>query len=118
MGAFAIGVLPVAKTTEWRAFCESVIDGDNAASHRAYLRDHGVAKEHILLQPTPMGDLALIMWEGVDQQHMEKALGGLMAAPATEYEEFLVNTVVRDYHGIPADAPPPPPLERIATIEP
>jgi hypothetical protein len=65
-----------------------------------------------------MGDLALIIWEGVDQSQLEKTIGGMMHHPEGEYEEFLVNTVVREYHGMPADAPPPPPMEHIMTIEP
>ena len=116
--SFAVGLLPVAKLEEWREFCASVADGDRAETHRDYLRSHGVTREHILHQATPMGDVAILIWEGMDQRGMEEVLGGIMTNPSTDYEKFLVTTVLGELHGVPQGAPPPPPLEVIATIEP
>lgn len=118
MDKFTVAVMPVAKPAEWREFAKSAEGGDRAEDHRNYLRRHGVAREHIFLQETPMGHLMTLVWEGVDQGQAAQIMADLIQNPADEYEKFLVDTVIRDYHGLPADAPPPPPVERIARIEP
>lgn len=118
MEGFTVGVMPVAKTQEWREFAKSALDGDKSEGHRAFLKRRGVVREHIFLQQTPMGDIMVLVWEGVDEAGAARIMADLVQNPADEYEEFLVNHVIGELHGVPADAPPPPPVEHVATIEP
>jgi hypothetical protein len=117
MATYAAGVMPVVKTDDWRAFVQSAATGDKAEDHRTFLRRQGVTRENIFLQPTPMGDLMILVWEGVDAKQMSDSMAELMQNPQSDYERWLVDHVVVKMHGVDPSQGTPPPVEHLATID-
>lgn len=117
METFAVAIFPIAKPKEWREFVDSIANGERADAHRSFLRRLGVKREHIHHQPTPMGDVMVLVWEGIDQQDLDKAMGDALSNPQSEHEQYLAEHVVPEIHGVDLSAGPPPPMERVATNE-
>ncbi len=115
MDTFAVAVMPVTDVGAWKEFCAEAVSGDRAADHRDFLRRGGVTREHIVHQPTPMGDLAVIVWEGVDQTAAAAMMAGLTQDPQTDHETYLRDHVLIKLHGLDLAAPPPAPAELIGT---
>lgn len=118
MDTFAVAVMPVTDVGLWKEFCGEATSGDRAQAHREFLRRGGVTAEHIIHQPTPMGDLAVLIWEGVDQAGAGALMGSVIQNPQTEHESYLRDYVLTKLHGLDTGAPPPPPAERIGTVRP
>ncbi len=118
MDVFSVNLFPVAKVEEWKAFCQSAADGEKAADHRAFLKRMGVTREHIFHQATPMGSVMVLVWEGVGQEQANQGMAEMFTNPASDYEQWLRDYVVKELHGVDPAGPPPPPIESIATIEP
>jgi hypothetical protein len=117
METFAVSVLPVARPAEWRAFAESIIDGEMAEGHRAMLRRFGVEREHACFQPTGEGGIAVLVWEGISQGNAAQALLEMITNPQSEHERYIVEHVMPVLHGIDFSKPPPS-LQRVGAIEP
>ena len=114
---FAVQVFPIAKSREWREFCESIETGERSGAHREMLERLGVTREHIFHQKAPAADVMVLVWEGVDQEQAAEGMGELIQKPQSEHERYLVSHVVRELHGIDPTAAPPPQIEKIATVE-
>ena len=71
--------------------------------------------EHIFLQATPMGDLMVLVWEGVDGASATSHLGSVVENPQSDHERYLRDHVIPKLHGIDVSQPSAP-AERIATI--
>lgn len=115
MEKFAVSVMPVADVEGWKQFCEEATSGDRATDHQNFLRRGGVTAEHIFHQRTPMGDLMVLVWEGVDQNAAANHMGSVLEAPQSDHERYLRDHVITEVHGIDPDQPPPSPPERIAS---
>lgn len=117
METFAVAVFPVAKPDEWRAFGDSIASGERADAHRQFLRRLGVKREHVRYQASPAGNVAVLIWEGVDQDRMPELMADFAQNPQSEHERYIVTHVVPDLHGVDLSAGPPPTMEKVATIE-
>jgi hypothetical protein len=115
--ALAVQVFPIAQPTEWREFCESVATGERAEAHRAMLSRLGISCERIFHQKAGDTDIAVIVWEGIDQEHAAKKMGELVASPQSDHERYLLSHVIRELHGVDPMAGPPPVTTEIATID-
>ena len=89
METFAVAVFPVAKPDEWRAWAESIASGDRADAHRQMMRRLGIKREHIRYQPSPAGDVMVLVWEGVEQDRVAPLLGELVQNPQSEHERYI-----------------------------
>lgn len=72
--------------------------------------------EHTFHQQTPMGDLMVLVREGIDGDQLAAHFGETLSNPTTEHEEYLRDYVIPKVHGIDTSAPPPPPAQRVAKI--
>jgi hypothetical protein len=109
--------MPVARPDEWRAFADEIGSGDRADAHREMLRRLGVKREHVRVQPTPAGDLVVLVWEGVEQEQVGELMGDMLQNPRSDHERYIGEHVVPNLHGIDLSAGPPPMMEKVATIE-
>jgi hypothetical protein len=116
MEKFAVAVMPIADLDGWKRFLDEATTGDRAAAHRDFLRRGGVAGEHIFHQPTPMGDLMVLVWEGIDQAAAAAHMGSMLDAPQSDHERYLRDHVVPEVHGVDLTEPPPPPAEHMGSI--
>lgn len=118
MEKVAVAVMPVADLGAWQEFIEEITSGDRAEAHRAFLRRGGVQTEHVFHQQTPMGDLAVLVWEGVDPDQLGAHMAGMVQAPASDHERYLRDHVVAKLHGVDLTHEPPPPAQRLASVTP
>jgi hypothetical protein len=116
MEKFAISVLPVADVDGWKQFLDEATTGDRAASHRDFLRRGGITGEHVFHQQTPMGDLMVLVWEGIDQAGAASHMGGLMESPQSDHERYLRDHLIPEVHGVDLTQSPPPPAEHMTSI--
>ena len=117
MDKFAVAVMPVADVEGWKEFVQAAHDGDRATAHRDFLRRGGVTAEHIFHQPSPMGDLMILVWEGVDEEGQARHLASAAQDPQSDYERYLRDVVIAQLHGIDAEAAADqPPPTRLAEI--
>jgi len=114
---FAVQIIPVAKPDEWRAFVESVSTGERATAHRQTLRRLGVKREHVYTQAGPVGQVMVLVWEGVDHEKTGALMAGMIEDPQSEHERHLATHVIPNIHGVDLKAGPPPEVEKVATIE-
>lgn len=118
MKSVAVAVLPLADLEAWREFVEEITTGTRSEAHQAFLRRGGVQTEHLFHQQTPMGDLAVLVWEGVDPEQAGAHLADLMKDPASDHERYLRDHVVADIHGIDLTRAAPPPAQSLGSITP
>lgn len=116
MEKLAVSIMPVVDMDGWRQFVDEISSGSRADAHRDFLRRGGVAAEHAFLQRTPMGDLMVLVWEGVDPGQMSQHFGDMLQNPTTDHERHLRDVVVPKVHGVDLTQPPPPPAELVASI--
>jgi hypothetical protein len=116
MDKFAVTLMPVQDVEGWRTFCEEVETGDRAADHKDFLRRAGITAEHIFHQPTPMGDLMVLIWEGIDQAAAAAHMEGLVESPQSGHEHYLRDHVIPQLHGVDLSQPPPPPGKHVLSI--
>jgi len=117
METFAVTVFPVAKPDQWRAWIDSIAAGDRADAHRQMMRRLGVKRERIRHQPSPAGDVMVLVWEGVEQDRVPELLADLVQNPQSEHERYIATHVIPDLHGVDPSAGPPPVMQQVATIE-
>jgi hypothetical protein len=117
MDKFAIAVMPIADVGAWKELCGEISTGDRAEAHRDFLRRGKVSAEHIFHQQTPMGDLMVLVWEGVEPNELAAHFAGALQNPASDHERYLRDYVIPKVHGIDTSEPPPPPAQRIAHIK-
>ena len=116
MDKIAVAVMPIADVGAWQEFADEISSGGRAEAHRAFLRRGGVQAEHIFRQQTPMGDLMVLVWEGVDSGQLNAHFGSTLQNPQSDHESYLRDVVIPKVHGIDLSQPPPPPAEHVATI--
>jgi hypothetical protein len=116
MTRIAVAVMPIAEVGAWQTFAEEISTGARSADHRAFLRRGGVSKETLFHQQTPMGDLMVMVWDGVDTDQMAAHFGSMLQDPANDYERYLRDYVIPNLHGIDTQQPPPPPAVQVAEI--
>lgn len=116
MDKIAVTVMPVADVKAWKQFCEEISTGKRSDAHRAFLRRANVTAEHIFHQPTPMGDLMVLAWEGVTSDEQAAHFASVLQDPKTDHEKYLRDHVIPTVHGIDTSAPPPDISHEIACI--
>lgn len=116
MTHMAVAVMPIADTSAWQAFAEEIWNGARSDDHRAFLRRGGVRKETLFHQQTPMGDLMVLVWDGVDPDQMAAHFASMLHDPASDHERYLRDYVIPKVHGIDTTQPPPPPARQVAEI--
>lgn len=118
MEKVAVAVMPVADLGAWQKFLEEITTGARAEEHRAFLRRGGVQTEHVFHQQTPMGDLAVLVWEGVDPEQLGTHMADMMQNPASDHERYLRDHVVAKIHGVDLTHGAPPPAQRLSSSTP
>jgi len=108
--------MPITDVEAWQAFADEITTGDRSDAHRAFLRRGGVTRETLFHQQTPMGDLMVLVWDGVDSDQLAAHFGSLLQNPASDHERYLVEYVIPKVHGIDTGQPPPPPARQVAEI--
>ena len=115
--ALAVAVLPIADVTGWRQFAEKISTGERHEAQKEMLRRLGVTHEHVFQQTTPAGDVMILVWEGLEQEDLPAAWGELVQSPQSEHERYIASHVVPNLHGVDPTGEPPPPIEKVATID-
>jgi hypothetical protein len=116
MTQMAVAVMPIADPDAWQAFAEEIWRGARSDDHRAFLRRGGVRKETLFHQQTPMGDLMVLVWDGVDPEQMAAHFASMLQDPTSDHERYLRDYVIPKVHGIDTTQPPPPPARQVAEI--
>ena len=116
MTQIAVAVMPIADMGAWQAFADDISTGARSDAHRAFLRRGGVRSETLFHQPTPMGDLMVLVWDGVDSDQLAAHFGSMLANPTSDHERYLRDYVIPNVHGIDTAQPLPPPARQVAEI--
>jgi hypothetical protein len=116
MTQMAVAVMPIADINAWQKFAEEISTGARSDAHRAFLRRGGVQSETIFHQESPMGDLMVLVWEGVDPEELAAHFGSMLQNPRSEHEQYLRDYVIAKVHGVDTTQPPPPPARRVAAM--
>jgi hypothetical protein len=116
MTEMAVSVMPIADVNAWQEFIEEISTGARSDAHRAFLRRGGVRSETIFHQQTPMGDLMVLVWDGVDPEQMAAHFAAMLQDPTSDHERYLRDYVIPKVHGIDVTQPPPPPARQVAAI--
>jgi hypothetical protein len=114
MTQFAVAVMPVADVGAWQEFIDEISAGARADAHQAFLRRGGVRSETVFHQQTPMGDLMVLVWDGVDPDQMAAHFADTLANPTSDHERYLRDYVIPKVHGIDLSQPPPPPARPVS----
>jgi hypothetical protein len=93
------------KTDAWRK-AAAEINGPRNAAYKESRRKHGIKREHVSLQSTPMGDLVVVHMEAPDQQSVMRA----MMEGTSDFDTWFRETVLIGVHGFDPKAPLPPPV--------
>ena len=105
--AFAAPILP-GKMDVWREFNKELV-GARKADHEASQKRHGVTRQRLWLQQTPMGELAVVHVQGPGAESMMPSLGG-----SDDAFDVWFRGKVMEIHGIDMTQPPPrPPPELV-----
>lgn len=116
MTQIAVAVLPIADVSAWQTFADEISTGARSDAHREFLRRGGVTAETLFHQPTPMGDLMVLVWEGVDSDQLAAHFESMLQNPTSDHERYLRDYVVPTVHGIDTAQPPPPHARQVAQI--
>ena len=116
MTQMAVAVMPIADLGAWQAFAAEISTGARSDAHRAFLRRGGVRTETIFHQQTPMGDLMVLLWDGVDPDQMAAHFSSMLENPASDHERYLRDDVIPKVHGVNTRQPAPPPARQVAEI--
>lgn len=116
MEKVAVAVMPITDVGAWQEFADEISTGARADAHREFLRRGGVQAEHAFHQQTPMGDLMVLVWEGVDPEQLAGHFASALQNPASEHERYLRDHVIPKVHGVDTSEPPPPPARRVTSI--
>ena len=111
MEKFAVAVMPIADMGGWKQFLEEATSGARGDAQRELLRRGGVTAEYVFHQPTPMGDLMVLVWEGVDQDQMSQLFADMLQNPTTDHERYVRDVVIPKVHGVDLTQPPAPPAQ-------
>ena len=102
--SFAAPILP-GKTDAWRnAVAE--INGARSAAYKESRKKLGIRREHVSLQSTPMGDMAIVHMEAPDHQSVMRG----MLQSTGEFDTWFRDNVLVGVHGFDPKAAPPPPV--------
>ena len=93
------------KTDAWRKAVDE-IKGSRNAAYKESRRQHGIKREHVSLQSTPMGDLVVVHMDAPDQQEVMR---GMMQG-TSDFDTWFRETVLVGVHGFDPKAPLPPPV--------
>jgi hypothetical protein len=116
MTEIAVSVMPIADVNAWREFVDEISSGARSDAHRAFLRRGGVRRETIFHQKTPMGDLMVLVWDGVNPEQMAAHFAGTLQDPTSDHEQYLRDYVIPKVHGIDVTQASPPPARQLADI--
>jgi hypothetical protein len=116
MTQMAVAVVPITDVGAFQKFADEVSTGARSDAHRAFLRRGGVRSETIFHQQTPMGDLMVLVWDGVDPDQMAAHFSSMLQNPTSDHERYLRDDVIPKVHGVDTTQPPPPPAQRVAEI--
>ena len=110
--AFAAPILP-GKTEQLRQAALSHESGDRKEAYEASRQPHGITREMSWIQPSPMGDLSVVLIEADD---LDAAFAGL----GTSQDPFDVwfREQTREIHGINIEDGFPPPEQLMDTGPP
>ncbi|HVN10541.1 MAG TPA: hypothetical protein VMT69_00475 [Kineosporiaceae bacterium] len=108
--------MPIADVAAWQKFADECSTGARSDAHREFLRRGGVRSETIFRQQTPMGDLMVVVWDGVDPEQLDAHFASMLQNPTSDHERYLRDYVIPTVHGVDTTQPPPPPAERVAEI--
>ena len=118
MTKIGVSVMPIGYMHTWQEFADEISTGARAEGHREFLRRGGVTRETVFHQQSPMGDLMVLVWEGVDSEQMAAHFGSMAQDPQSEHERYLRDVVIPKVHGVDLTQPPPPPPRQVAQITP
>ncbi len=118
MTRMAVAVMPIANVGAWQKFADEISTGARGDAHRAFLRRGGVHSETMFHQQTPMGDLMVLVWDGVDPDQLAAHFSSMLQNPTSDHERYLRDYVIPTLHGVDTTQPPPPPARRVAEIIP
>jgi hypothetical protein len=116
MTQLAVAVLPIRDLDAWQQFADEISSGTRAEAHRAFLRRGGVRSETIFHQQSPMGDLMVLVWDGVDPEQLAAHFESMLQNPTSDHERYLRDYVIPKVHGVDPAQPPPPPAQRVSEI--
>ena len=116
MTKIAVAVMPIADVVASQEFADEITTGARSDAHRAFLRRGGVSKETLFHQQTPMGDLMVLVWDGVDPDQLAAHFGSMLENPVGEHERYLRDQVIPKVHGMDTSQPPPPPARKVIEI--
>jgi hypothetical protein len=116
MTQMAVAVMPIVDVGAWQEFADEVTTGARSDAHRDFLRRGGVRTETLFHQPTPMGDLMVLVWDGVDPDQLAAHFASMLQNPASDHERYLRDHVIPKLHGIDTAQPPPPSARKVAEI--
>lgn len=116
MEKVAVAVMPIADLGAWQEFMKEITTGARTEAHRAFLHRGGVQTEHVSHQQTPMGDLVVLVWEGIDPEQLGSHMAELMQNPASDHERYVRDHVAVKIHGVDLAHGAPPPAQRVASI--
>ena len=114
--AVAVSVNPIADVPGWRQFAEETSTGARHDAHVEMLRQFGVTRAHVFQHSTPGGEVEILVWEGVEQEDLP-ALFARFKNPQSDHQRYIASHVLPNLHGIDLTAEPPPPPEKVSTIE-
>src|SRR5215467_9700426 len=77
------------KTNAWRKAVDE-IKGSRNAAYKESRRQHGIKREHVSLQSTPMGDLVVVHMDAPDQQEVMRA----MMQGTSDFDTWFRETVL------------------------
>ncbi len=100
--AFAAPILP-GKLDTWKQF-NAEIDGARHDEYVASRKRHGITRERVWRQETPMGDFAVVHVQGPGAENMMPQMGA-----STDPFDIWFRDSVKDIHGIDMTQPPPGP---------
>ena len=116
MSHIAVAVMPIADLAAWEEFADEITTGPRAEAHRDFLRRGGVQEETAFHQQTPMGDLMVLVWDGVDPEQLGAHFASMLQDPTTDHERYLRDVVIPKVHGMDTSQPPPPPARKVIEV--